>query len=99
MKSHILESIDMIWPHIEEFHVGWGNLTYIQSFFGSFQLSVWWYDFHIFISIFYDDEILLLLRMFGRVQIIPWDPNILWNDIFLKKGSNILDPCREVCGT
>ena len=22
--------------------------------------------------------------MFGRMQIIPWDPGILWNDIFPK---------------
>ena len=28
-ESHILESVDMIWPHMEEFNAGWGSLTNI----------------------------------------------------------------------
>ena len=55
---------------------------------GSDQLLVWWYDFHILIFIFYDDIIFLLLLMFGRGQIIPWDLGILWNEIFRKGAKN-----------
>ena len=82
MESHILETIDMIWPHIEEFHVGWGSLTNIQFCIGAFQHPLWWYDFHILIFISYDDDFLLLFMMFGRVKIIPWELNIIWNDKF-----------------
>ena len=68
----------------KEFYVGWGSLTYFQFSIKSSQLSVWWYDFHIMILIFYDDGILLLLLMKGMEQKIPWDPSILGNDIFPK---------------
>ena len=60
------------------------DIKYIQFGMGSDQLSVWWYDFHILIFIFYDDRILLLLLMFGMNKIIPWDPGIIWNGIFPK---------------
>ena len=47
---------------------------------GNVDISVWWYDFHILLYIFYGDKSLLLLMMFGRMQIRLWDPSILWND-------------------
>ena len=59
---------------------------------GSDQLSVWWYDFHILIFIFYDDMILLLLLMFGRGEIIPWDP-AFFGMKYLQKGQKNLDLC------
>ena len=74
----------MILSHIKKFHAWWESLKYIQFVMGSDQLSVWWYDFHIPIFIFYNDKIMLFLLMFGRGQIIPWDPRIIWNDIFPK---------------
>ena len=83
MDSHILERLNMIWLHIEESHAWWESLKDMQLCMGSDQLSVWWYDFHILIFILYDDELLLLLLMFGRMQIRPRDPDILWNDKFL----------------
>ena len=74
----------MIWSHIKKFNSSWESPKDIQFGMGSDQLLVWWYDFHILIFIFYDDRILLLLLMFGKGQITPWDPGMLWNEIFTK---------------
>ena len=68
----------------KDFYVRWGILTNFQFCIEIFQLSVWWYDFHIMILILYDDGILLLFLMIGRREMIPWDPGILGNDIFPK---------------
>ena len=83
MDFHTLERLNIIWPHIEKFHSWWEILKDVHFGMGSDQLPLWWYDFHFLIFIFYDDEFLLLL-MFGRMQIRPWNPGILWNDIFPK---------------
>ena len=88
MDFHTLERLKMIWSHIKKFHAWWESLKDIHFGMGSDQLSVWWYDFHILIFIFYDDRILLLLLMFGREKIIPWDPGIIWNEIFPKGEEN-----------
>ena len=47
---------------------------------GRDELLVWWYDFHNFILILYNDNILFFLLMGGRRQIKPWAPGILSND-------------------
>ena len=72
----------------EEFHVGWENLKNVQFGMGRDELPVWWYDFHNFIFILYNDKMLLFLLMVGRRQIKPWDPNIIGNDRFPKGDKN-----------
>ena len=84
MDFHTLEWLNMIWSHIIKFHTWWESLKDNQFVMRNDQLSLWWYDFHILIFIFYDDKILLLLLMFGRGYIISWDPVIIWNEIFPK---------------
>ena len=74
----------MIWSHIKKFHAWWESIKDIQFGMGSDQFLVWCYDFHILIFILYNDRIFLLLLMFGREKIIPWDPGIIWNEIFPK---------------
>ena len=85
MDFHNLKRLKMMWSYIKKFHAGWESLKYIQFGMGIDQFSMWWCDFHILIFIFYDDKILLLLLIFGRGEIIPWDPGIVWNDIFPKE--------------
>ena len=84
---HTLERLKMIWSHIKEFHVWWESIKFFQFGMGRDELPVWWYDFHILIFILYDDKILLLLLMFGRRKIKPWDLGILGNDIFPNRAA------------
>ena len=74
----------MIWDHIEKFHDWWASLKNVQSGMGSDQFPLWWYDFHFLVFILCDDKYLLLLMMFGRMQLKHWDLGISWNDNFRK---------------
>ena len=76
----MVERLNMIWFHIEEFHAWWESLKYDQFGMGRDELSVWWYDFHNLIFILYNNKILLFLLMVGRRQIKPCDPGIIQND-------------------
>ena len=80
MGSHILERLNMIQPHIEEFHSQWRSLIDIQFCIVSYQLSVWFCYF----DILPDDIFSQLIAMFRRMQLRRWDLDISQNVNFPK---------------
>ena len=71
----MVERLNMIWSHIEEFHVWWKSLKNFQFSMGRGELPVWWYDPEFLLA----DMFFHLVVMYKRRHLIEWDHGILWN--------------------